>query len=183
MRLIEHESDFKIALDMKLVPEHLLWSEWVAIVDDIVDQIKNITADVDIRYRYGELRLGRINLFARYWPLFRGWQPYRGYYFPFTEYSQRFEPDHKRLLTLFAYATIVLSALQVGFRVPGLGQQDAFIEVAKWIMLLILGLTCIALLRIAAIFIIIVLDNARIAKKRYTSSWSNFIKAQVKKDV
>lgn len=105
--LIEHESDFWIARDAHLLPEEMTWPKWV----DLVGQLLNCRNLIDMnkRYVYGELRLGRLNMIYRF-RLGR----VRGYLSSCTTYGDFFRDNVNSLVTLFAYTTIVLSAMQVG---------------------------------------------------------------------
>ncbi len=152
--LIAHESDFRIAKDLNLIPEEVTWVRWVDFVNDLFqsqsehcqhrfkrtgsvatigatnshgcprsmwpsDQLAPLTSLVNKRYIYGELRLSRLNLIYRFGrgKLLRGYAGSigdidgRGRSVSSSDFVRR---HLKSLITLFAYATIVLSAMQVG---------------------------------------------------------------------
>lgn len=105
--LIQHESDFWIAKDAHLLPKEVAWPQWVFLVRQLLD-CRNLD-NINKRYNYGELRLGRLNMIYR----FRKGR-YRGYLSSCTTYGDFFRDNINSLITLFAYTTIVLSAMQVG---------------------------------------------------------------------
>jgi hypothetical protein len=154
--LVAHESDFRIAKELGLVPEEVTWVQWVGLVIDILrgqskhrqrhscperegaiaatgatdprccprsvwpkDQLAPLSSLVNKRYLYGELRLSRLNLIYRFGrgKLLRGYAGSigdvdgRGRSVSSSDFVQR---HLKSLITLFAYATIVLAAMQVG---------------------------------------------------------------------
>ncbi|KAH8768403.1 hypothetical protein F5883DRAFT_554515 [Diaporthe sp. PMI_573] len=61
--LISHESDFLVAKDKHLLPREVNWSGWRAFVEEL--DTEHIYPDVDPRFYYGELRLGRLNKIYR----------------------------------------------------------------------------------------------------------------------
>ena len=76
---------------------------------------------VNRRFYYGELRLGRLNWIYR---LLLG-KP-RGYLSGCTTYGEFMKENVNSLITLFAYTTIVLSAMQVGLATQWLEDNYAF---------------------------------------------------------
>ena len=121
--LIEHESDFKIAIERHLLPAEVTWSQWVVLVEQLLN-CRNATC-INKRYIYGELRLGRLNLIYR---LLKG--RIRGYLNTCTTYSDFFRDNLNSFITLFASITIVLSAFQVGLGTDHLRDSHAFSRAA-----------------------------------------------------
>ncbi len=61
--LIQHESDFQIACrDTGLLPSDISWPEFCAFLKGFLE-INDCA--VSERYRYGELRLTRLNIYAK----------------------------------------------------------------------------------------------------------------------
>lgn len=116
--LIEHESDFWIAKAAHLLPEEVTWPKWVLLVGQLLN-CRNVT-NINKRYIYGELRLGRLNMIYR----FRGRT--RGYLSSCTTYGDFFRDNVNSLITLFAYTTIALSAMQVALTTNYSQKSDAF---------------------------------------------------------
>ena len=117
--LIQHESDYRIAIENHLLPDEVSWSQWALLVEQLLEHSDR--TPVNKRFIYGELRLGRLNSIYRF-----GKGRFRGYLYTSTTYSDFLRGNLKSLLTLFAYATIVLSALQVGLGTHHLQDNNAF---------------------------------------------------------
>ncbi|KAL6409901.1 uncharacterized protein AUP68_06303 [Ilyonectria robusta] len=120
--LIQYESDFLIAKEKHLIPENLTWESWI----DFVKQLLNSRVDnrVNIRYRYGELRLSRLNKIL--W--MHGYL--RGYSFPYQTYEEMFTTNLAPIAAATVYIALVLTAMQVGLATPQLGDNDAFQRVS-----------------------------------------------------
>lgn len=171
IRLIQHESDFQIAIETKLVPRDLTWPIWLGITNQVLTDLPDILAQVHERYQYGELRLSRINKIVHWWPFPPGgWSPARGYYFPYTEYSQRFSHNLQFLFTAFTYAATLLAAMQVGLSIDELKSNTVFVFAAKWIMISVLAAISIAFFRIFGIAFMLVFINGRFARKLHRKS-------------
>ncbi|KAF2867481.1 hypothetical protein BDV95DRAFT_503009 [Massariosphaeria phaeospora] len=135
--LIEREADFKIAKESGLIPEEVSWTAWLEWVEEIVTMSAYAESllsspstssssflphvPVNERFYYGELRIGRLNWIYR---LVLG-KP-RGYLSGCTTYGAFMRQNINSLLTLFAYTTIVLSAMQVGLTTPSLTNNYTF---------------------------------------------------------
>lgn len=102
--LIQHESDFRIAHNLGLLPQHMTWSQWA----EFAYHISNIPlSDVSERFQYGELRLSRVNLIYNVFRC-RPW-----YYKIHRDYQSWFSYELGFMLVVFAYVSVVMSALQV----------------------------------------------------------------------
>ena len=123
--LIRSQLDLKIAKDLSLVPEGLDWKCWKMFVADFSSRI-DIKAldDVDARYHFGELRLGRINTVYRL--RFFHTNFVRGYLYEYNRYVVFFERNFGWLLGVFVYFSIILSAMQVGSSIPPLSTSHTF---------------------------------------------------------
>jgi len=121
--LIRHKSDFIVAQRLVLISTKFKYSKFVAFIDKferVLDQ------DVSLRYSYGELRLGRLNLWARIAlgrPQFHKIVRNYGDYF-----AQYYAP----ILFIFGAFSIVLSAMQVALakqQTQSLGAWGTFTDV------------------------------------------------------
>ena len=121
--LIQHQSDYRIAIENQLLPKELTWPRWVLLVEQLLSA--HNMAHINKRYVYGELRLGRLNLVYRFT---KG--RIRGYLSSCTTYADFLRENFSSLLTLFAYFTIVLSAMQVGLGTQQLQRNAAFNKVS-----------------------------------------------------
>ncbi|CUS07812.1 unnamed protein product, partial [Tuber aestivum] len=108
--LILHESDFRIARELGLLPE-MTWQEWARFARSVrlsLDK-SNLENTVNQRYLYGELRRKRLNWICRF--VHGHW--IRGYHYVYTEYHEFFSSNFAWLVLVFAYLTVVFSAMQV----------------------------------------------------------------------
>jgi hypothetical protein len=112
--LVCHRSDFRIAKDLGLLPEPIDWHTWIEFAKEFLKNIDpNSLQGVGDRYKYGELRLPRLNTIYR----MRSASP-RQFVFGFmsssTWYKSFFARNFAWLLAVFVYLSVILSALQVG---------------------------------------------------------------------
>lgn len=101
--MVMHESDFALALQHGLLPRRITWIVWCRLQQHLA-KIPSTTTNK--RYQYGELRLTRLNLIYRFG---RGRLTYFRLHRSYTGY---FCAQYKTSLILFAYVTVVHSALQ-----------------------------------------------------------------------
>jgi len=111
--LVRHESDLRIAHEKTLLPEIINWATWAEFIDDFLEHIDLQSLNgISPRFRYGELRLSRLNKIYRV-TRFR-WQDFvRGYITQSTWYQDFFARNFAWLLTVFAVMSVALSAMQV----------------------------------------------------------------------
>jgi len=118
--LITYESDFTIAKDLGLLPVHVTWADWLKLAAQLTAAFTKPDGErmsFDNRYRFGELRLSRLNLIMQ---LIR-FRLTRGYIWLDTQYSQYFLRYFAIIVLLFAaYFSVVLSAFQTA---TGAGSQ------------------------------------------------------------
>jgi hypothetical protein len=178
--LIEREFDYTLAVDHGLLPREVTWVTWLALVNELVGtsaQAKSFACGaastpivellrrdtcVNRRFHYGELRLSRLNWIYR---ITRG--DIRGYLSGCTTYSAFMRENTNSLITLFAYTTIVLSAMQVGLSTEFLGNDYAF-GMASYVFSvfsILAPLLCIAVI-IGVLTIIVVVNLARTLRIR-----------------
>jgi hypothetical protein len=114
--LISCEQDMQIAKEVGLVPHLMDWEPWQKLLENILDPAGS-TGQQHVysqRYNYGELRLSRIELFYRYLPsLFTLRRSDFGFMNSSTWYNAFVDQHFRYLVTVLAYVSIVLSAMQV----------------------------------------------------------------------
>ncbi|KAI0881636.1 uncharacterized protein GGS22DRAFT_60341 [Annulohypoxylon maeteangense] len=124
--LITHPSDFEIAKSHMLVPKSLQWVTWKHLAQQIADNhsYKNVSP----RYRYGELRLSRLNKIYRfrYCFILRGFSRVEFYSF----YADFFADNFGKIAAILGYVAIVLTAMQVGLATHQLESSDTFQSVS-----------------------------------------------------
>lgn len=136
--LIRSQSDFEIAtkddLTPSLLPANLEWNEWQTFMSEFLSKVspempyppdRGVTEfKVSKRYQYGELRLGRINKIYRFVPPWCFAHLFRGYHSGYDQYGTFFSRNFAWLIAVFAYITVVLTAMQVGLALNIKGFKD-----------------------------------------------------------
>ena len=165
--LLTHETDFRLAVTHEIpllpFPEKLTWSIWRELVQEM-----SYTIDVDARtnvsprYAYGELRLDRLNLIYRFSPAILFSKKHtiiRGYFYSYNQYSNFFSRNFSWLIAVFAYVSIVLSAMQVGLASSRLGSNADFQNASYGftVFALVVPLTSVGV--VGATFVIIFTSN------------------------
>ncbi len=121
--LICYQSDLKIAKDHGLVPLWMTWTDWLKFTRAFLDAFDwESLSNVNKRYEYGELRLGRINWIYRL--TFRNFV--RGYVYRYNRFSVFLSRNFAWLAVAFLYITVVLSAMQVGLATDRLKGSSRF---------------------------------------------------------
>lgn len=118
--LISYENDLCIAKEANLVPVELTWPDWRILIKELLTRENK--RNINKRYLYGELRLARLNKVYRY--TLRS--PIRGYLYGHSSSSKFWQDNFTRIVSLFAYIAIVLTAMQVGLATKRLQNNDAF---------------------------------------------------------
>jgi hypothetical protein len=168
MWLICHKSDLKIAHDQGLLSKDISWEKWVIFSRAVLSKIDyGRLSDVNPRYLYGELRLGRLDLVYRFCSRKRKFTTFiRGYHYGYHQYSTFIERNFAWVLTAIIYITIVLTAMQVGLASEELMHNHGFNRAAYgFTVFSILG-PLIVLLLGSAVVGVLFYGNWRYAKKR-----------------
>jgi hypothetical protein len=119
--LIRHESDFRIARQEHLIPKDVNFQTWML----FVQSFGHIGDDqVSGRYSYGELRLTRLNFWAK--PLLGRWQFRKTGW----QYAEHFTRYITFLLFLFATWTVILESMQVSM--TGRPQWTSLATASAW---------------------------------------------------
>lgn len=118
--LITYESDLHIAKDAHLVPNALDWPTWRRLVKELLTPANK--RNINKRYTYGELRLTRLNEIYRCTLK----SPIRGYIYGYNTYNQFWHDNYARIVSLFAFIALVLTAMQVGLATTRLSHNEAF---------------------------------------------------------
>jgi hypothetical protein len=127
------------------------------------------------RYKYGDLRLGRVNFYNR---VFR-WELH--YHKIYTHYGAYFGRFMEPFLFLFGTASVVLSAMQVVLAALGTvtdEQWGRFASSARWFsvgsILVVLG----AIGLLTAIFVFMVIREAQYALRKLIARKKNKVRRQ-----
>jgi hypothetical protein len=124
--LITHESDFKIAKELQLVPEEITWIGWKRFAKELISH-PDILEKMDRRFRLGELSLIRLS---------RAWRwtnyCYGPSYMPSYHCHTTFLEDWLgTLVTTTAFIVVILTGMQVGLATDLLGKSSSF-QFASW---------------------------------------------------
>lgn len=152
--LIRHESDFYIAQNdqLRLVPQHITWPQFCRFTSNLrsIDD-----SDVSSRYAYGELRLSRLNFFAKF--ILR-----KSYFLRIHhQYGAFFSRFYGPLLFIFGIVSLILSAMQVVVAVEQvtLRPWPAFSDVSRWFSVTaLLGIMTICL-SLVILFVVMVANE------------------------
>lgn len=125
---VRHKSDLDIAKESGLVSKNIKWPNWVEFLEAFLDNINPETwSDVNKRYKYGELRLSRLNAIFRLVPPAYSLKNFiRGYRSGSTWHHAFFERHFKWMLAVFVILSVFLSALQVGLGTTTLQSNRSF---------------------------------------------------------
>ena len=112
--LVQHPSDFRIAQheSLQLLPTRITWKQFC----DFSSQLEHIKdSEVAGRYHYGEIRLTRLNFYAKF--LLHKWHFHRIE----SQYALYFAQFYGPILFIFAVLSVLLSAMQVEIAVEQVG--------------------------------------------------------------
>jgi hypothetical protein len=123
--LIHHESDFRIAKQEYLIPSDIEYADFTSFISGF-GRIRD--EDVSLRYHYGQLRLSRLNLWAKI--SLRQWNFHKVHW----QYGDIFAQFYGPILFLFAVLSVILSAMQVGTQARP--EWSAFVGVSAWFSVL-----------------------------------------------
>ncbi|KAL4914536.1 hypothetical protein BDW62DRAFT_204550 [Aspergillus aurantiobrunneus] len=125
--LIRYPSDLILAQECNLIPWDIVWTQWVSFVRDIlcgghIDDT-NFT-NVNKRYEYGELRLGRLNTLYRLANITTMRALYNGYLPIYDQYSVFFDKKMCWAVVAFVYINTLLTAMQLCLTTTRLGHNQ-----------------------------------------------------------
>lgn len=125
--LLCYPSDLRFASELGLISSEIQWEDWTIFVDTFLSRVDHQNFSmVNKRYRYGELRLNRLNTIYRLTHICEPKQFVRGYLYGYNHYSVIFDRNFGWILLVFLYITTVLTAMQVGLATSQLEQNEMF---------------------------------------------------------
>ncbi len=125
--LVTTPLDLKVAHDHTLLPSFITWQWWKEFVKDFYKEVDiNSLHQVNKRYQFGDLRLGRINSIYR--TRFFTTHFVRGYLYGYNRYTIFFQRNFSWILIVFVFFSLVLSAMQVGVSLKPLSDSSAFLQ-------------------------------------------------------
>jgi len=148
--------DLKLAHDYSLVPSFITWHWWKEFVRDFLAPGNvdiNTLAQVNKRYQFGDLRLGRIN--STYRIRFFYSHFVRGYLYGYNRYVVFFQRNFSWILIVFVFFSLVLSAMQVGTGLKELEDNHAFLQ-ASYVFVVFSIVSVVAVLAMVGIIFIFI---------------------------
>lgn len=154
--LVNYKSDLKIAIEFGLLPK-MEWNDWTAFMRDICDYIDLRTLrQVSPRYRFGELRLSRLNHLYHFG--LAGISLHNliyGYMSPSTRFSRFFEHNFRWILAVFVYISVVLSAIQVALATEKFSSSIGFTRFSYGFALFSIGVVSAAIMVMICVWTIL----------------------------
>ncbi|KAL0631037.1 hypothetical protein Q9L58_010113 [Maublancomyces gigas] len=150
--LIEHPSDFHIAMEEHLLPSHLDWDAWCTFSGHLRTRLDSL--ELNQRYQYGELRATRLDIIFRVLRI-----DSRGFHYVHTRYASLFRQHFGWLLLVFVYVTLVLTALQTLQSSRQGMANEAVQDFSWWFCVLSLLAVAGALLSMVLVFVINFVSN------------------------
>ncbi|KAF1970739.1 hypothetical protein BU23DRAFT_556461 [Bimuria novae-zelandiae CBS 107.79] len=124
--LLNTPLDLKMAHELYIIPSFVTWHWWKAFVTEFVEHIDIRALDqVNKRFHFGDLRLGRINSIYRI--RYATTHFVRGYLYGYNRYVVFFQRKFSWILIVFVFFSLVLAAMQVGATVNPLQDDNAFL--------------------------------------------------------
>ncbi|KAM3067113.1 hypothetical protein ACMFMG_011669 [Clarireedia jacksonii] len=155
MMLIRYASDLSLAHELGLISKKVEWKAWRQFRTAFLGNFSS--SHMNKRFQYGELRLARLNYIYRL--SFRGLK----YFTPHQEYTTYLQEYTAAGITLFAFVTVALTAMQVVVGMNGISQ--ALIETSYRFSIVVLFVVAIFSIAVSLIFGILFLVNATLAIK------------------
>ncbi|OCK77450.1 hypothetical protein K432DRAFT_407299 [Lepidopterella palustris CBS 459.81] len=150
--------DLSLARKLDLLPSFVTWPLWKGFVTSFVTNVDvNALDQVNKRYHFGELRLGRINSIYRTRFMFTHFV--RGYLYGYNRYVVFFQRNFGWVLVVFAFFSLVLSAMQVGVGVPPVNSNAAFQHASYGFVVFVIVSVASLLAFIGVMFAVIFLFN------------------------
>lgn len=146
--LIRYESDIRIAQNknLALLPDNISWDQWCMLRKELL-AIED--RDVSGRFRFGEIRLTRLNFYCK----FLLYKPY--YHRTHRQYGDYFASFYPPLLFLFGIVSVTLGSMQLAATVEQLDDQwRSLLGLFRMFSAGIIGITFLVLVILVSLFAI-----------------------------
>ena len=166
--LIRYESDFRIAIKIGLIRgDNITWEKWQAFRLSSKTFLDAHPSIIDERYRYGELRLSRLNVIYS----LKFFQ-FIGYHNSYTQYAPYFSRYFAGAVLIFAFASVTLNAMQVATQQSATDVSPTLLTTSYRFAVAILIAVVTIIVGLTAVFIPIVIfdlnsgliENKKLAK-------------------
>lgn len=170
--LLRSPLDFQIAIQNNLIPPSLHWPHWKTLVSQFLKSIDPDTLhQVNKRYHFGELRLGRINTIYRTTPHLAQAHFVRGYLYNYNRYVVFFKRNVAWVVVVFVWFSLVLSAMQVGTTVLDLKDNKAFNKASFGFVVFSIAMVAALVVFVGTVFVVVYFYNmiAAITHKNFAA--------------
>ncbi len=150
--LIRYESDFDMAQSARLLPRDIGWEEF----SNFINKAECIhDSEVSPRYYYGEIRLTRLNFYAKFF--LNRWR----YEWGRPQYSNYFNRSYGHILFVFAILSLLLNSLQVELAAESLigGQWSAMWYISRYFSAICLTLLVLIALTFSGTLSFMIVDE------------------------
>ncbi|TID17332.1 hypothetical protein E6O75_ATG08078 [Venturia nashicola] len=169
--LLRSPLDFQIAIKQNLIPHPLKWPQWKLLVSQFLTSIDPDTLhQVNERYHFGELRLGRINTIYRTTPHLAQGHFVRGYLYNYNRYVVFFKRNVAWVVVVFVWFSLVLSAMQVGTTVLELKDNKAFNKASFGFVVFSIAMVAALLVFVGTVFVVVYFYNMMAAIRHKNSA-------------
>ncbi len=170
--LIRHESDFGLAKERCLIQSSTTWRAWNTFTFPLRDVLDT---EVSARYRFGELRLSRLNFWSKF---FLGRMSYFRVTGQTSTYLARFFAP---LIFIWATFSIILAAMQIELSVQQIYNQDGkarwtkFAYTSRWfsVAILVLGILLFVMLICGRLMRQLIFASNDLSRKHSKSTSAN----------
>jgi hypothetical protein len=161
--LIRHPSDMRIARSNGLIPK-IKWQQWRKFVKEFLARVDPVALDkVNRRFHHGELRSARLNMIYRFYPpVFNLTHLFRGYTIGYDRYGTFFQQNFGWLITVFAFLSVILSAMQTGLGTNRLNDDIRFQRASAGFVAFSIILL-VAVIGLGLIFLLVLVINNLVA--------------------
>jgi hypothetical protein len=136
--LVQHRSDLRIAHAEGILPESTTWGRWTAFTASLAQTMEAEGVDnINPRFRYGNLRLSRVNWIYRISARSRtGHALINGFFNVYPSYASFLARNTAPITVAAVYLALILTAMQVGLATHRLGENQTFQNVSLFFTLL-----------------------------------------------
>lgn len=182
--LITSSLDLEIAKEVYLISKDVTWENWHALRRSVLEALPSDTVDnfitekrMNKRWRYGELRLGRLNI------IYRATGRGLTYFTIHREYGTYFNQYFHIFITVFAFIAIILSAMQIIVAIsnkPAVLDRISYNFSLAFLLLVVICLGYVLLVFLAMFLYNTILTAAIHAKNRVLHTSSSYPQPQPK---
>jgi hypothetical protein len=154
--IVAYPSDLRIAQETHLLPKSLSWLAWKAFVQDFLEHLgPNAAFHTSQRYHHGELWLGDLNKIYKLSPTTFSLETlHSGFLHAPLWYGFFVQRNINRLIAIFAFLSLLLSAMQVGQATNELQDSVQFSRASYGISVTTISLVGISVVAVVLAYIL-----------------------------